>query len=104
AQTPCGQGPYDVHLVADGKTPEEGVEIVACTSHRLTGKVEIIANNASLITEPFGDVADNQRCLAGNATVVATQSGSATASSSSSAPGTAPATTTPPSLLEEPYS
>ena len=54
--TPCGQGPFDVHLVADGRTGEEGVEVIACTAHSLVGHVELTANKLPLYSSTLGDV------------------------------------------------
>jgi hypothetical protein len=72
APSACGQGPYDLHFPADGKTGEEGVEIVACTPHRLAGQVAFWFNDIELANRGYGDVADNQRCVAGAGVVTAT--------------------------------
>ena len=102
ASTPCGQGPYDVHLRIDGKTGREGVDVVACTPHRLVGHVQIFANDTPMITQSFGDVADNARCIAGNTTIVATREATtaSTTAETSSAPG---ATGTTSTLVERPF-
>lgn len=98
----CGQGPYDIHLVADGKTGEEGVEVIACTPRRLSGHVVFEANHLTLANQPFGDVADNQRCLAGAATITATAAAT-DGGNAASAGGTGGPATTAPQLVEQPY-
>jgi hypothetical protein len=102
ASTPCGQGPFDVHTRIEGKMGREGVEVVACTPHRLVGHVEFFANNIPLTTQSFGDVADNGRCVAGPATIVTTRAATTTTSSAepSAAPGAATATS---ALVERPF-
>ena len=103
APTPCGQGPYEVHFVADGRTGEEGVEIVACTAHRLAGHVEVVANHLTLYQQTFGDVADNQRCLAGGPIVATRDASASSTSSSAAAPAGPAAAATNPTLVEQPY-
>ncbi len=100
---PCGQGPFDVHLVADGRTGEEGVEIVACTAHRIAGHVEVIANQVPLVTQAFGDTPDNGRCVAAGATAIVAHHAADSDTAQTTAPGgtpSAPAAT----LVEQPYS
>jgi len=74
ATEPCGQGPYEVHLKAEGKMGSEGVEVFACTAHRIAGHVEMIAAGIPMRDVPFGEGADNARCMAGGP-IVATASG-----------------------------
>lgn len=74
ATEPCGQGPYDVHLAAEGKMGSEGIELIACTAHRIRGHVELTIANVPVRSAEFGDGADNGRCLAGGP-IVATSSG-----------------------------
>jgi hypothetical protein len=71
APQPCGQGPYDFHVALEGHHPE-GVDIIACTPHKLAGYAQVSMNQLKLYTEPFGDTADNQRCLGGGPIAVAT--------------------------------
>ncbi len=85
----CGQGPYDVHLKAEGKMGSEGVEVWACTPRRIAGHVEMLVDNRSVRDERFGDAADNGRCVGGGP-VVATASG--TGSAATTAAGGAPGT------------
>src|SRR6187455_2768529 len=68
----CGQGPYDVHMKVDGTMGSEGVEVIACTPHRLAGNVEMTVGPAPVSTT-FGDRADNARCVGGGP-IVATAS------------------------------
>jgi hypothetical protein len=78
APSRCAQGPFEVDVPADGTTAVDGLDVVACTPRQLVGHAEIwIGSTAEMTT--FGDVADNQRCVAGSAAVIATaDSGSAT--------------------------
>lgn len=105
ADTPCGQGPYDIHLKADGKTGEEGVEVIACTAHRLVGTAELRIDRSLLQSYKFGDgePAENGRCLASPATVASV--GSASAASSAGASGNAKSTGSraTPVLVERAY-
>jgi len=82
----CGQGPYDVHLRADGKMGSEGVEVVACSAHRISGHVELIANHIPAGHVTFGDGADNGRCVGGGA-VVTTAGVTTGTSGATGAPG-----------------
>jgi len=102
ATTPCGQGPYDITVPVDGKTGAEGIEVIACTSHRLVGHVEVTANGMPFRTEAFGYVADNARCMAGQPTIVATQAaaGDGGGSAGAAGPGSRAAA---PALVERPY-
>jgi hypothetical protein len=99
AGTACGQGPYDVHIPADGTTAEDGVEVFACTSHRIAGHVEVEIGHYAMADEAFGSGADNQRCVATGGVVTATASGS----SSSSSSGGSGETSAAPALIEEKY-
>jgi len=89
APAACGQGPYDVHLRADGRMGSEGVEVWACTPRRIAGHVELIADGMPVRDARFGDSADNARCVSGGP-VVATAAGdsAARAASGGGAPGT----------------
>jgi hypothetical protein len=102
APASCGQGPYDVRLHTDGKTGGDGVEIVACTPHRLAGHVELEIGAARLANQSFGDVAENARCVAAGATVVTTAPAGASRRDdvTASGGGTATAATT---LVERPW-
>ena len=75
AGEPCGQGPYEVHIKAEGKMGSEGVEVFACTAHRIAGHVEMIADGRSVRDEAFGDGADNARCMAGGPIVATAADG-----------------------------
>jgi hypothetical protein len=99
--TPCGQGPYDFTVTADGKMASEGVEVVACAPHLLVGHAEVTAT-AFDVPMTFGDKLDNARCVAGNATVVATQSASSPASTPAHADGGG--TSAASAFVEQPYS
>ena len=102
ADAPCGQGPYDIHLRADGKMGSEGVEVIACTAHQLAGHVEVSLAGLPMGDVAFGDHPDNARCLAGGpivATAPATRSATE-ATSSAGGPGARGAT---PALVEQPY-
>ena len=101
APAACGQGPYDVHLVADGKTGGDGVEVIACTPRRISGHVMFAANGYEVVNRPFGDVADNQRCMGGRATVVTAAAGDGAASARGGDEGRA--TGAAPVLVERPY-
>ncbi|HSN30594.1 MAG TPA: YXWGXW repeat-containing protein [Kofleriaceae bacterium] len=84
----CGQGPYDVHLTAEGKMGSEGVEVWACTPRRIAGHVEMLVDKRSVRDERFGDGADNGRCVGGGP-VVATSGGTGSAATAAGgAPGT----------------
>ena len=107
APTPCGQGPYDIHLRADGTTGGEGVEIVACTPRRLSGHVVFRAGRHELANQAYGDVADNQRCVAGRPTVVTTAAADAGTGGTTEGAGPAsPAgrTAAAPVMIERPFS
>lgn len=102
ASTSCGQGPYDLHLVADGKTGEEGVEVIACTPRRIAGHVELRVSSYALADQPFGDTADNRRCLASQATITTAGGTAGAGSATAGAPGgarSAPA----PALVERAF-
>src|SRR5271170_294008 len=71
AGTACGQGPYDVHIPADGTTAEDSVEVFVCTPRRIAGHVEVTIGGLH-DNETFGSDADNQRCVAGAGVVTAT--------------------------------
>ncbi|HEY5927276.1 MAG TPA: YXWGXW repeat-containing protein [Kofleriaceae bacterium] len=104
ATTPCGQGPYDIHIKADGKTGEEGVEVIACTPRHLRGVAEMRIKGALLYTTEFGDdaPADNQRCLASPATI-ATIGGSGGGGGGSAAGVAGAAQRAQPTLIQRPY-
>jgi hypothetical protein len=106
ADTPCGQGPYDIHLKADGMTGEEGLEVIACSAHALRGTAEFTIGHIPMQSTKFGDdvPVDNGRCLArpiGPATA-----GNASGNATSAADGGTPAgaTRAAPVLVERPYS
>jgi len=103
AATTCGQGPYDIHLAADGTTGEEGVEVIACTPRRISGHVVFEASSYQLANQTFGDVADNQRCLAGSPTITTTAAASASPAASGGGGGDGAATAGAPALIEQPY-
>lgn len=105
ADTPCGQGPYDIHIAADGKTGEEGVEVIACTARQLKGVAEVRIGGMPMYTHAFGDdgVAENGRCLASPATVAATGSGAGATTTSDGTPSSASAARTAPALIEQPF-
>jgi hypothetical protein len=67
----CSQGPFDLHFAVDGKTAEEGIEIVACTPRRLAGHVSVAVNDLPFVEQAFGAGADNARCVAAPGAVVA---------------------------------
>ena len=81
----CGQGPFDLEIPSDGTSAEDGVEVIACTPRRLAGQVQLSAGDIPLPSHAFGDVADNQRCLAGGGAVVTTVTTRSTASASTPA-------------------
>ena len=102
ASTSCGQGPYEIHLRADGKTGADGVEIIACTPRRIAGHVVFTAGSLELANRAFGDASDNQRCLAGDRTITATtHAGTAPAGGTSGPAGTRSAAA--PALVERPF-
>lgn len=105
APTPCGQGPYDIHLRADGTTGGEGIEVIACTPRRLSGHVEFRAGSIELTSHAFGDVADNQRCIGGNPTVTAISAAGAGGTTEGAGPaGPAGPGAAAPTLIERPFS
>ena len=105
APAPCGQGPYDVHLTADGTTGGDGVEVIACTPRRISGHVVFRAGGIELANHAYGDLADNQRCLAGRPTVTAVAAGGAgDAASSGGAPAGPGGRAVTPALIERPFS
>jgi hypothetical protein len=100
APTSCGQGPYDVHIPADGTTAEDGIEVVACTPRQLAGHVEMSIGSIGMSAREFGDgSADNQRCVGGPAVVAQLGSGSPSAVASGGAAGSA--TANAPVLVEQ---
>lgn len=103
ASTSCGQGPYDVHLRADGLTGADGVEIIACTPRRIAGHVVFTAGSVELANHAFGEASDNQRCLAGGRTVTTTttRAGATEAAGATSNAGTR--TAAAPTLVERPF-
>jgi hypothetical protein len=96
----CGQGPYEFHVPADGATAEDGVEVVACTPRRLSGHVQFTIDQMPMADHAFGDVADNQRCVASGAAVTAVAAAAGPASSGAGSGSTIAAA---PALIEEPY-
>jgi hypothetical protein len=101
APTACGQGPYDVHIPADGTTAEDGVEVIACTPRRLAGHIQVHLGTAISSADEFGDgSADNQRCVGGPAVVVQSGSGSTTAAIAS---GSGNATANQPTLVSQTF-
>ena len=103
APTRCGQGPFEVHVTADGTTGGDGVEVLACTPRRrLAGHVEVSAGTLVLVNQAFGDVADNQRCVGGApARAVTATSAAVTGGNAGTGGGsTAPAAT---ALIERPF-
>lgn len=85
----CGQGPYDVHLKAEGKMGSEGVEVWACTPRRISGHVEMIVDGLPRRDARFGDTADNARCVGGGPIVATRAAGNGGGSASAGgAPGT----------------
>jgi hypothetical protein len=102
APTACGQGPYDVHIPADGTTAEDGIEVVACTPRALAGHVELSVGTYGLIDNAFGDgSADNGRCVGGP--VVVSQLGSGATSTVAGGGGGGSATATQPVLVEQAF-
>jgi hypothetical protein len=101
AAEPCGQGPYEVHLKAEGKMGSEGVEVVACTAHRIAGHVEMIAAGIPMRDVAFGEGADNARCMAGGP-IIATASAGGGGGSGGGTVGGPGARGATPTLLEEP--
>jgi hypothetical protein len=100
ASEPCGQGPYEVHIKAEGKMGSEGVEVFACTAHRIAGHVEMIAAGMPMRDVAFGDGADNARCMAGGPIVATASDGGRGGSGGAvGGPGARGAT---PVLVEEP--
>ena len=104
ADTPCGQGPYDIHIAAEGKMGEEGLEVIACTSHRLTGVAEMRIGNSLLHSYKFGEgeVAENGRCLASPLTTATAGTASASGATAAAASGAA-SHAAQPVLVERPY-
>ncbi len=100
ASASCAQGPFEVVLRADGKTGEDGVEVIACTPRRLAGHVELDIGDYPLHSTRFGDGADNTRCLAAGAPVVATAGAGA---GDGGAAGEGGARADAPKLVEQPY-
>ena len=88
AQQSCGQGPYDVHLKAEGKMGSEGVEVWACTPRQIAGHVEMRIDGLAMRDVPFGDAADNARCVGGGPVVMSSGGGTAGAGGDGGAPGT----------------
>lgn len=85
----CGQGPYDVHLTAEGKMGSEGVEVWACTPRRIAGHVEMRVGGLAMRDAAFGEGADNARCVGGGPVVrTSAGGGAASAGGEGGAPGT----------------
>ena len=105
ADTPCGQGPYELTINADGKSGEEGVEVIACTAHHLSGVAELSHNRISFGTYKFGDgqPADNGRCLAGRPVAITTAGPGGGTSATAPAGAAGAATGAKPQLLERPF-
>jgi hypothetical protein len=102
APTPCGQGPYDIHLVADGTTGADGIEVVACTPRRIAGHVQFKIASHELASRSFGEAADNQRCTGGTATAITQAAGDGAGAPATTAPaGTASAAA--PTLVARPF-
>jgi hypothetical protein len=103
APASCGQGPYDVHIPADGTTAEDGIEVVACTPRQLAGHVEMSIGKLGVTDREFGDgSADNQRCVGGPTVVASAGSGSTTTAVASGGGGSA--TANAPVLVEQTFS
>jgi hypothetical protein len=100
----CGQGPYDVHFKADGKTGGDGVEIIACTPRRISGHVMFAVSGYEVANHPFGDVADNQRCMGGRPTIVTAVAEGTARTSGGGGGGEGRASAASPALVERPYS
>jgi hypothetical protein len=104
APAPCGQGPYDIHLRADGTTGGDGVEIVACTPRRLAGHVVFRAGDLELANRTYGDLADNQRCVGGRPTAVTAIAKAGTGTAEAAGPaGPAGRNAAAPALVERPF-
>src|SRR6185437_4049201 len=102
APTSCGQGPYDVHIAADGTTAEDGVEVIACTPRQLAGHIELEFAADKFVDQGFGDgSADNQRCVGGPAVVGHPGSGATTAIATGSGSGSV--TANQPVLVEQTF-
>lgn len=101
ASEPCGQGPYEVHIKAEGKMGSEGVEVWACTAHRIAGHVEMIANGIAMRDATFGEGADNARCMA-SGPIVATAADGAGGGGGSGTIGGPGARGATPVLVEQP--
>ncbi len=102
ASTECGQGPYDVHLVADGTTGGDGVEVVACTPRRISGHVEFTVGSLAVANHTYGTVSDNGRCVGGEPTIT-TLSTSGTGGIGGAAIGSSGHAAAGPSLVERPF-
>ncbi len=102
APSTCGQGPYDIHFVSDGKTGGDGVEVIACTPRRISGHVSFAVNHYELVNTTFGDAADNARCLGGTPTVITAAAGSGGDARGTTGPAGV-ATSSGPTLIERPY-
>jgi hypothetical protein len=100
----CGQGPFDVVLPATAKTGGEGMEVIACTPHRLAGYVELTVGKMPFQASAFGDVADNQRCLAGRPVAITQTSGTGASTASSGSDAQRDVSTTSTNLVERPFS
>lgn len=97
----CGQGPFDVVLPAEATTGGEGMEVIACTPRRLAGHVELTVGGMPLRSKPFGDVADNQRCLGGQPVVVTEGTGAAQSTTAGDSGRSVQVTST--NLAERPF-
>jgi len=102
ADTTCGQGPYDVHLRADGKTGGDGIEVIACTPRRISGRAMFAANGYEVSNRAFGDATDNQRCVGGRPTIVTAGTGDG-ASTTAAAGDAGRASAAAPVLVERPF-
>ncbi|HEY4058295.1 MAG TPA: hypothetical protein VGM39_16900 [Kofleriaceae bacterium] len=99
----CGQGPFDVVLPAQATTGGEGMEVIACTPRRLAGHVELRISYMPTRATDFGDVADNQRCLAGGPVVVTEGVGAASSATVGGGGGGHAVETTSSNLVERPF-
>ncbi|HEY5949824.1 MAG TPA: hypothetical protein VIV40_30220, partial [Kofleriaceae bacterium] len=83
---------------------EEGVEVIACTRHKLRGVAEFEVGQLPLQSYRFGDdePIDNGRCLASPIATVASASTNSS-STASATPAGSDATRAQPVLVEQPY-
>lgn len=99
----CGQGPFDVVLPADATTGGEGMEVIACTPRRLAGHVELTVGKMPFRASSFGDVADNQRCLAGRPVVITQTASAASTTTASGGDARRAVHATSTNLVERPF-